>query len=318
MSVELYCQHHLYGHCKFGNTCKKFHVKVTCDSFPCLLEGCSSRHPQPCKFFSLFGKCKFSGNCSFLHIPSTNQKLIEALKEIESLKNEIGHLKTTLLKSILAKIDRVENNLEEFKTLLSSEKPNIRMYSCELCDFKSEREIDLEDHTKRNHESNTDVPVDVTFKCDLCDYKSGSKKGVNIHRGSKHKRLVSTPAISKDSIPVEATSASSSKPSVESSVPCSRECFGCTNEVFEYSDTDTALCTPCKNMLEIKSNFSPFCPTLCPSCHDPSEDGTPFSFCPECLKLLEEDGCLDSCFGTWFRDKITGEKVCINLDFEIP
>ena len=318
MSVELYCQHHLHGHCKFGNTCKKFHVKVTCDNFPCRLEGCSSRHPQPCKFFSLFGKCKFSGNCSFLHIPSTNEKLFEAQQEIESLKNEIENLKTSLLKSILIKIDLFESNLEEFKTLLSYDKPNVRIYSCELCDFKSERESDLEDHRKRNHESNKDIPVDVKFKCGLCDYESTSKKGVNIHRGCKHKKEVATPSSLKATIPAQATSGLSSKPSVASSIPCSREYLGCTNEVLKYYDTDTALCTSCKQMLEIKSSSSPFSPTLCPSCHAPSEDGPPFSFCPECLAILAQDGCLDSCFGTWFRDRITLKIICINLDFEIP
>ena len=126
MSVENYCKYNLFGHCKFGDNCRKFHVKSICPNFPCLLEGCASRHPRPCKFFVLYGKCKFDEKCSFLHV-STNDKIAQAEKEIKTLKNEIEALKANWhrVESILGKINHFKKDLEDFRIVLQSDKPAI-------------------------------------------------------------------------------------------------------------------------------------------------------------------------------------------------
>ena len=159
-----------------------------------------------------------------------------------------------------------------------------------------------EKETHREHISNTTEAE--CLECDMCDYKASSKTVLKRHKTMKHKQKTSNEVLAP---------ASFLNPST---IPCAREVFGCKNKVTGYNDKDTHLCPDCRQKLELMSKSSPFSPTLCPCCHDPS-GGPPFAFCQECLGYLDEDGCMDSCFGSWNRDNITGELICINLDFEI-
>ena len=131
------------------------------------------------------------------------------------------------------------------------------------------------------------------LKCDTCEYKARSNTVLKRHKTMKHKQKTAS-----------------------SSIPCVREVFGCKNKVNEYNDKECAICPDCRSKLEIMFNSSPFSPTLCPCCHDPS-GGPPHAFCQECLGYLDQDGCMDSPFGSWNRDNITGDIICINLDFEL-
>ena len=140
----------------------------------------------------------------------------------------------------------------------------------------------------------------------------------------KHKQTASTEINSSAAMSTHSSSSSTlsvsapntSNTSNSSIIPCVREVFGCKNKVNEYNDKECAICPDCRSKLEIMFNSSPFSPTLCPCCHDPS-GGPPYAFCQECLGYLDQDGCMDSPFGSWNRDNITGDIICINLDFEL-
>ena len=206
------CKYHLFGHCKFANTCQRFHVTNTCLDFPCLTESCKARHPRVCKFFAQFGKCKFNESCSYLHIPNLD-KSTKFEKEINVLKEEIKTLKVknVLLESLVVKMKNIEEEVQALKSTniqhQGNEKTEDLVYSCDMCEVKCESKDKLKQHKELFHEKK-----ESSFKCDLCDYESMSRKGVNIHKGSKHKP---------------------SKTAYKSSIyiPCAREVFGCKNVV---------------------------------------------------------------------------------------
>ena len=308
MSVnDYYCKYNLFGHCKFGNTCKRFHVKTICSSFPCLLEACDSRHPPLCKFFLQFGKCKFGENCSFLHI-STNDKFRKAEKEIDDLKKEIEALKLKMITfdDILSKISNIDAEPTEFKTVLDCDKPSSKTYSCDSCDLEFENEIDMKSHKDFIHQANT------KFKCDLCEYESASKKGVSIHKGSKHK---SQKVITSNLAHTTSTSLPlSPSPSLKPPIPCIRRVDGCKSIVNTYFDRHSAICNDCTQFLEEAQNSSPFPSNLCPCCHL-LVDGKPYSLCSECRFAASEDGFTESEWGSWILDKDSGKMICTQLDF---
>ena len=175
MASEEPCKFYRGGHCKFGVKCEKSHRIETCDSFPCLKQNCSLRHPPPCKFFSRFGRCKFKQNCSYLHVIN-NFKAMEA--EIDNLQKEVNHLKAQneTIKLLMVRLSNLENQVDLMK-----------VSPCEPCDEKSTSTSDLDEHMVSTHEQI--LTDDVTFKCELCEYSSKSKKGVNIHKSSKHKNI---------------------------------------------------------------------------------------------------------------------------------
>ena len=102
---------------------------------------------------------------------------------------------------------------------------------------------------------------------------------------------------------------------------CRRAVKGCNNLVTVYTDTNTALCPTCdlqmKNLIE---SSPPPPPTLCPCCQA-SSNSSPFSFCENCWRLLEDDGQVESEWGCWALDSVAEEVVCIdwvNVKFVIP
>ena len=112
MSDENVCRFHLFGHCKFGETCRKFHILNTCTNFPCLLDNCPSRHPPMCKFFAQFGKCKYNEACYYIH-QNKNGEINKALEDLKHLEEEIEALKAhnTQISIILTIIDQIKENI---------------------------------------------------------------------------------------------------------------------------------------------------------------------------------------------------------------
>ena len=53
------CNFNKFGYCKFGNTCQRKHVNVTCENKACEISDCFLRHPRECSFFKNFKYCKF-------------------------------------------------------------------------------------------------------------------------------------------------------------------------------------------------------------------------------------------------------------------
>ena len=102
--------------------------------------------------------------------------------------------------------------------------------------------------------------------------------------------------------------------SAQPPISCIREEEGYQNVITTYFSKYTAICDNCKEELAVKFESSPFSPALCPCCHFPN-GGQPFSFCQECVHGLEEDGYMESGWGSWHLDKNLGEIICIHLDF---
>ena len=286
---ELFCKFHQYGHCKFGSMCRKFHTKETCNTFKCITKDCSYRHPRQCKFIVLYGRCKFGTDCSFSHIPPEDEetKVIKTVeKEVSYLKSEILSLKTFNLE-LQSSLNAIKDILKANKkvNINETEQNVVPLFSCEFCDHEFITEEILKKHLSSFHETNVEVQQE-NFKCDLCDYESKSKKGVKIHRGSKHK---SAPK-----------STSSTLPLLQTPLNCILKDDGCPNILNAYFNKYTAIC---QDILEKKLKSSPFCPELCPCCHQKT-DGLQYSLCSECLESIQEDGYSESTWGSWHLDRI--------------
>ena len=148
--------------------------------------------------------------------------------------------------------------------------------------------------------------VQLKFKCNFCDYESTSQKGVNIHKGSKHK-------LSKAS--TESTSPAFSITPSQSPINCILHEEGCRNVVTSYYNSYTAICISCSLLMKAKLESSPFPSDLCCCCHQPS-NGASNLFCSECLSSIQVDGYLESTWGSWHLDRNCDKIVCIDLNFD--
>ena len=284
MAAEtLSCQFHQYGYCKFGLNCRKYHTRDTCPNPYCSNNTCRLRHPKQCKFFVVNGRCKFAENCSFRHV--SNEEIIKVAveKELGAFKEEI-----IALKLVNEKFDnQIHEMNEKMKKLVESE-----AQKSDLCD-----NIFVSNDIFNEHEETIHEESQLSFKCDLCDYKSKSQKGVNIHKGSKHK----------------SSSTSSTSPS-QTPINCILQDEGCQSIVTSYYSKYTAICNSCKHLLAEKLKSTPFSHDLCPCCHKLSR-GPPLSLCNECVEDIHTAGWTDSPWGSWHLDRFSGEIICIDLDF---
>ena len=79
--MDVVCKYFQCGFCKFGESCRKQHVKETCPAQSCTSNSCMKRHPKICKYFLVQKSCKFGEKCLYKHIDSTNPSDISDLKE---------------------------------------------------------------------------------------------------------------------------------------------------------------------------------------------------------------------------------------------
>ena len=193
-------------------------------------------------------------------------------KEVFNLKSEILSLKTFNLE-LQSSLNAIKDILKSTKIVNNNETEQniVPLFSCEFCDLEFINEEILKKHLSSVHVTNIEVEQE-NFKC---DYKSKSKKGVNIHRGSKHK---SAPKI-----------ASPPSPSLQTPINCILKDDGCPNILNTYFNKYTAICSSCQDFLEKKLKSSPFSPDLCPCCHQNS-NGAQYSLCSECLESIQDDG----------------------------
>ena len=66
MAVEV-CKFNQKGFCKFGDECRKRHIKEICANRDCKDELCLQRHPQLCRYFVFNQSCRFKDGCAFEH-----------------------------------------------------------------------------------------------------------------------------------------------------------------------------------------------------------------------------------------------------------
>ena len=166
--------------------------------------------------------------------------------------------------------------LKEEIIVLKNEIDKLRERNCEI-----EAKVERLDRSEPSKKDETDK---VSFKniliCDQCDYEASTMTVLKRHKTMKHKETSST-------------ASSSTAITTQPSIPCAREEEGYTNFVHEYFSKYTAICSPCRLIISEMMKSSPFPPTACPCCHQPSS-GHPFSFCEECLSCLQQDGYMES------------------------
>ena len=78
---QVVCKYFQCGFCKFGDMCRKEHIKEICPIQNCISKTCMKRHPKVCKYFSTQNRCKFGEQCSYKHEVNSNQNEISELKE---------------------------------------------------------------------------------------------------------------------------------------------------------------------------------------------------------------------------------------------
>ena len=102
------CKHFKFGFCKFGERCRKQHLKETCQIEECHMKTCNKRHPRICKYFSVNQVCKFGDICCYKHKLSSHHRNI--LDQISSLKATIS--------SMTESIEALENKILSLKDSL--------------------------------------------------------------------------------------------------------------------------------------------------------------------------------------------------------
>ena len=205
--MENVCKFFQYGHCKFGETCRKEHVSEKCRDFSCEREksGCSQRHPTVCKYFKTYRKCKFGDYCSYEHelssseIPSEsetfmdkNQKLIE---RVELLEATIIHLVKHKEKDmdiferlINNMVDRIANlEKKENVTNKSSNEVDERENTIEIVNDTAGSEI-FDDSTTNIPQLDGSALSRSPYQCDECEFQSSGEETSKTHKKKKHKR----------------------------------------------------------------------------------------------------------------------------------
>ena len=117
--------------------------------------------------------------------------------EIENLKLKISELESCVLK-----INPLENKDDSLEV---------------------ENHVSLENETLQIKEHSNKL------KCELCNYETTSQKGLNIHKGVKHKKLKDLRIESS----VVSTSSTSSDSTPKPPVACARSPWGCLNSVMK-------------------------------------------------------------------------------------
>ena len=115
------CKHFQIGFCKFGNRCRKHHIKEICQNENCKSKLCNMRHPKPCKYFKVHQSCKFGELCCYSHSIPTKQN------DIAILVAKVDQMESTI-KSMSEQIKLLEEEVNSNKN---------EQFSCEFCDYKA-------------------------------------------------------------------------------------------------------------------------------------------------------------------------------------
>ena len=101
------CRHYQTGFCKFGESCRKQHVKEICQMNNCNLKICTQRHPKVCKYFKHHQLCKFGDSCCYRHdIVEPRGCLLE--KQLEALNATVAKM-SAVIHDLEEKVARLEN-----------------------------------------------------------------------------------------------------------------------------------------------------------------------------------------------------------------
>ena len=163
MAAQNVCRYFKFGHCKFGDTCTKLHVKEECED----VITCSLRHPRDCKYYRDYSRCKFSDWCSYKHIINSNSKdqtkeILEKLNNLEKTMKDKDLIINILIEKIKNLEDKILANEETFNKTTETE--------------------DLELNT-------TFMNPSFRFPCEQSDFVTKNKGGLQVHVRAKHKEI---------------------------------------------------------------------------------------------------------------------------------
>ena len=153
--MEQVCSHFKTGFCKFGEFCRKHHVKVICSKEKCNGKDCTERHPKTCKYFKTNQVCKFGMSCSYLHVT------LKEGGEIFQLTSKVNDLES-LINSMSQKIDNLTKELEVVKTKKetnANEMSSEQTIKCDLCEYTASTSTVLKRHVTINHKKNAQLVV---------------------------------------------------------------------------------------------------------------------------------------------------------------
>ena len=144
--MELVCKYYQCGFCKFGDKCRKHHIKEICLIKNCTLKTCMKRHPKAWKYFVTQKSCKFGESCSYKHEVHNNLYEISELKEkIVALEGsvEVLHEKLSDLTKGVANIKKDIPNKE-----------NVILHKCSHCEYTASSSTVLKCHISTKHRKN--------------------------------------------------------------------------------------------------------------------------------------------------------------------
>ena len=181
--MEQVCRHFQTGFCKFGEFCRKHHVKVICSKEKCNGKDCNERHPKTCKYFNSNQVCKFGKTCSYLHVT------LKEKGDIFQLTRKVNQLES-LIKSMSQQIDKL---IIELKVVKSKKEINTNDISsekeikCDLCEYTASTNTVLQRHVTIKHKKDVQsVKVPLQFKCELCDTICISQHALKGHTEFEH------------------------------------------------------------------------------------------------------------------------------------
>jgi hypothetical protein len=179
------CKHDKFGFCKFGDQCRKEHIKEICrDLNACkTIKTCHKRHPKVCRRFTIDKLCRFGSNCAYFHLDesdTTSQKSISDMNEklinLENTVVEMGQLIRSLQTEIQdMKITKTKTNAK----LLETPTINVTPLDPKLVEITQNSEI-------KDDSEKTESRKEELFKCDKCDYRCKRKVTMEKHKNIKH------------------------------------------------------------------------------------------------------------------------------------
>ena len=185
--MEQVCRHFQTGFCKFGELCRKHHVKVICDKENCDSKDCNERHPKICRYFNSNQVCKFGSTCSYLHVT------LKEKGEIFLLNSKVNQLES-LIKSMSQKIDKLSIELEVVKTkkeINTNDIPSEKEIKCEVCEYTASSGTVLKRHVTMKHKKNEQsVEAPNQFKCEVCDHECNSSSALQSHISKHHEPTI--------------------------------------------------------------------------------------------------------------------------------
>ena len=204
MSGEEVCKHNQSGYCKYKLNCEKRHENELCpEKLNCNSEECPLRHPSA----NIFSGSEFAGleMAALTHTRKSQIKIkkkdmiekhekeinaikdeMNKLKEIISLiKNKVAEINLDILSSKKVNIEEIVglvvsllDNPKSFEKSYIAANKNESLMQCDICDFKSENEKQMESHMGEEH--------DDCYCCYMCAKYFKTKQSFRYHNKFIH------------------------------------------------------------------------------------------------------------------------------------